>query len=225
MSRYVVKVSKSICEEFVLNKHYSRRASIFWAGYALIENEKIEGVCVFGQPSPPIQKHAFNDRDFRLYELSRLVIQSKTKNSASFLISNALKLLEPKPCAVVSFADTEWNHCGFVYQATNWIYTGSTVSHDHMYLIDGKRVHPISLRDKGITNPKEWAKNNNIQTLKPLPKHRYFQFVGSKKQKKQMLEKLNYPVIEKYPKINPNRYDDGEKIEKYINSNFQMSFL
>ena len=63
----VIPLSKALCEKWVLAKHYSHRSSIFWAGFGLEVNNKIEGVCVFGQPSPPIQKHAFTDRDFKLY--------------------------------------------------------------------------------------------------------------------------------------------------------------
>jgi len=207
----VVPISKNIAEDFVTAKHYSRRASIFWAGFGLELNGAIEGVCVFGQPSPPIQRHAFRGRDFRLYELARLVIQTKEKNAASFLVGNALKLLE-QPCAVVSYADMEQSHCGIVYQATNWLYTGATVSHDHAYIVDGKRVHPITLRDRGITNPKEWAKDNNIETVRPMPKHRYFYFCGNKRQRRDMIGKLAYPVIEKYPKCDQARYDDGPRI-------------
>jgi len=207
----VVSLSKDICEKFVLQKHYSRRASIFWAGYGLVEDNKIVGVCVFGQPSPPIQKYAFEDRDFKLYELARVVIQTTTKNAASFLVGNALKLLD-QPSAVVSYSDMEQNHCGIIYQATNWLYTGFTISHDHAYLVDGKRVHPMSLRDRGITNPKEWARENNIETIKPFPKHRYFFLNGNKRQKKIMLSKLKYPVINQYPKCDQQRYDDGPKL-------------
>lgn len=209
----VVKINKSQAEIFVKNKHYSRRASIFWAGFGLIDdNNMIVGVAVYGQPSPAIQKHAFSDRDFRLYELSRVVIQTKEKNAASFLVGNSLKMLEPKPCAVVSYADMEYNHCGIIYQATNWVYTGATLSHDKAYIIDGKRVHPMTLRDAGITNPTKWAKENNIEMVKPVKKHRYFQFVGSKTDKKHMLRKLNYPVIDSYPKCDQDRYDCGSDI-------------
>ena len=59
----VVPVSKKICDKFVLEKHYSHRAPIYWAGFALVENDRIEGVCVFGQPSPPLQKFAFREAD------------------------------------------------------------------------------------------------------------------------------------------------------------------
>lgn len=164
---------------------------------------------MYGQPSPPIQKHAFKDRDFRLYELARVVVQSKTKNASSFLVANSLKLLEPKPCAVISYADMEQNHCGIIYQATNWLYTGSTKSHDKSYIVDGKRTHPMTLRDQGITDPTRWAKENGIEMVRPLEKHRYFQFVGDKRQRATMRSKLNYPAVTQYPKCDQQRYDDG----------------
>jgi hypothetical protein len=208
----IVPISKSICDEFVLKKHYSKRKPIFWCGFGLIEHGMVVGIAVFGQPSPPIQKHAFKNRDFRLYELSRVVIQTKTKNAASFLVGNSLKMLEPKPCAVVSYADMEHQHCGIIYQATNWLFTGCTKSHDKAYLIDGKRVHPMTLRDRGITNPTEWANKNGIEMIKPEPKNRYFYLVGDKREKKKMLNKLRYSVINEYPKCDQKRYDDGEDI-------------
>jgi hypothetical protein len=208
----VIPISKQVAEQFVLNKHYSRRASIFWAGFGLEEDGQITGVAVYGQPSPPIQKHAFKDREFRLYELARVVVQSKTKNASSFLVANSLKMLEPKPCAVISYADMEQNHCGIIYQATNWLYTGATKSHDKAYIVDGKRTHPMTLRDQGITDPTRWAKENGIEMVKPMDKHRYFQFVGDKRQRRTMQEKLNYPVLTSYPKCDQRRYDDGPNL-------------
>jgi len=204
----VISADKLLCTQFVTQKHYSRRMPIFWAGFALIESNSVQGVCVYGQPSAPIQKHAFANRDFRLYELSRLVVQTKTKNAASFLIGQSLQMLE-RPCAVVSYADEQAGHCGIVYQATNWIYTGKTVSHDHSYLVDGQKLHPMTLRDRGITNPKEWARINEVETVRPDPKHRYFFLCGSKTQKARMLKSLKYPVISDYPKQEKKAYDDG----------------
>lgn len=217
----VVKLDKKTCEIFVKKKHYSRKSSIFWAGFGLVEDNKIVGVAVYGQPSPPIQKHAFIDRDFRLYELSRVVVQTETKNAASFLVANSLKMLET-PCAVVSYADMEQNHCGIIYQATNWIYTGATVSHDKLYIVDGVRLHPMSLRDKGITDPTRWAKENNIEMVKPMQKHRYFFLCGTPKQKKRMLKKLKYEVIAEYPKCEQIRYDDGDTIDILYQENFKQ---
>jgi hypothetical protein len=212
----VIPVEKGICDEWITNKHYSRRPSIFWAGFGLVVDTKLEGVCVFGQPSAPIQKHAFTARDFRLYELSRLVVQTTRKNAASFLIAGAIKQLEA-PCAIVSYADSTYGHCGYVYQATNWLYTGATKSHDHLYLIGNERLHPMTVRDRfGVTNLKDWAKANNIQTIPPEPKHRYFFLHGDRRQKRQMLAKLKYSVVDKYPKMTPRRYDAGPELNHII---------
>ena len=185
----VVRITKQQAEQFVLSQHYSKRASIFWAGFGLEIDGKIEGVVVYGQPSPPIQKHAFEARDFRLYELSRLVIQTEARNAASYLVANSLSMLDA-PCAVVSYADSEWGHAGIVYQATNWLYTGGTKSHDHAYLIDGKRVHPMTLRDMGVTDPKRWARDNGVETAPPMVKHRYFLACGTRQQRKSILRRL-----------------------------------
>lgn len=215
MTMKVVPIDKATAEKFVVNKHYSRRASIFWAGFGLEISGQIEGVVVYGQPSPPIQSHAFKDRDFKLYELARLVVQTSEKNAASFLVGNSLKLLD-RPSAVVSYADTEWGHAGIIYQATNWLYTGATKSHDHAYIVDGKRTHPMTLRDRGITDPKRWAAENGIETAPPMEKHRYFFINADRAQRKRMLDRLAYPVISEYPKLPKSRYDDGPRIEHEI---------
>jgi hypothetical protein len=207
----VKKITKKIADSVISNKHYSRRLGIFWEGFGLYKNDVLIGVCCFGQPSSPIQKYSFKNRDFRLYELTRLVVDEGHQNAASFLISQSLKMLSYKHCAVVSYADSAHGHSGIVYQATNWLYTGATFSHDCLYVVDGVRTHPMTLRDKfGITQPAKWAKENNIEKVRPSIKHRYFYLMGSKKQKKIMLEKLKYPINIQYPKAPKTIYNSGE---------------
>ncbi len=206
----VKPITKAIANAVVSNKHYSRKLGIFWEGFGLYDNDILIGVCCYGQPSASIQKHAFLDRDFRLYELTRLVVDNGHKNAASFLISQSLKMLKEKNCAVISYADSSHGHCGVVYQATNWIYTGATVAHDKLYVVHGIPTHPMTLRDQGITSPAEWARANGIETIAPKPKHRYFYFLGSKKAKKEMTAKLKYPQIASYPKADKTTYDAGE---------------
>ena len=207
----VVPLTKAQATEFVVAKHYAKRLSIFWAAFGLVIDGMIEGVAVYGQPSAPIQKHAFKNRDFKLYDLGRLVIQTEAPNAASFLLGRSLQMLE-KPCAVVTYADSEWGHAGIIYQATNWLYTGATKSHDHAYLVDGVRTHPMTLRDRGILDPKRWARENGIETVPPQEKHRYFFFVGDRRQRKVMRSKLVYPAVTQYPKLPKSTYDNGPKI-------------
>lgn len=67
----------------------------------------------------------------------------------------------------------------------------------------------MTLRDRGITDPTRWAKENGVEMVHPYEKHRYFQFVGDRRQRREMRSKLNYPVVDAYPKAPSARYDDG----------------
>lgn len=208
----VVELPKSTCDIFVLNKHYSRRAPFFTKGFGLVIAGKIEGVCVYGQTSAPMAKYGFKDRDYPLMELVRLVIQTNRKNAASFLVGNSLQNL-PKPCAVVSYADTEMGHAGIVYQSTNWIYTGLTGASGYNYIVDGVKTHPKTLFNRGFRNLKQWAEENGVDTVETSWKHRYFFFVGSKSDRKRMRASLKYPEVKPYPKLPKAEYDAGERIE------------
>lgn len=212
----VVPITKKQADSIITARHYSRRAPVFWEAFGLIENELVVGAVIYGMPSPPISRHAFEDRDFRLYELTRLVIQTTRPNAASFLVGRSLQMLSEQPSAVVSYADSEWGHAGIVYQATNWLYTGATKSHDHAYLVDGRRTHPMTLRDQGITDPKRWALENGIETAPPMLKHRYFFLNGTKRQRSVMMDKLRYPVITGYPKADKRTYDAGDHVFLHV---------
>jgi hypothetical protein len=208
----VEPITKKQADYIVTRRHYSRRGAMFWKAFALVDRQGlIEGVAVYGQPSPTINTHAFTGREFRLYELSRLVVQSTKANAASFLVGRSLRLLE-RPSAVVSYADSEWGHAGIVYQATNWLYTGATKAHHKSYVVDGKRVQSMSLYEKGITAPEKWARENGIEVVPPEVKHRYFYLNGRAFQKKAMREQLRYPVVSSYPKTDKKMYDAGPHV-------------
>lgn len=44
----VVRIDKKTADAFVVAKHYSRRAPVFWAGFGLVVNGLIDGVVVYG---------------------------------------------------------------------------------------------------------------------------------------------------------------------------------
>ena len=95
-----------------------------------------------------------------------------------------MKLL-PKPKIIVSYADTAYGHQGLVYQASNFLFTGTTKPRTDMASENGKHSRH-SLGDK-------------TQRVFRSSKHRYVFFIGSKFQKKTYLESLKYP-IQTYPK-------------------------
>jgi hypothetical protein len=132
------------------------------------------------------------------------------KNTLSFFVSKTIKMM-PNPCVLVSYADTSHNHQGYIYQATNWIYTGLSVKFMD-YMIKGmEHLHGASVFDmsRGQENRVEWLREKFGDRLymKERPqKHRYFYFIGNKYQRKQMGVELPYK-IEPYPKGDNIRYD------------------
>lgn len=87
MNYSIKRIDKQTAKYVIESMHYRKTLGVFWEAFGLYENDKLMGVVCYGQPSAPIQKHAFKDRDFRLYELTRLVIDGGNKNFASMLIS------------------------------------------------------------------------------------------------------------------------------------------
>lgn len=101
----------------------------------------------------------------------------------------------PNGTFVVSYADTAWSHVGYVYQATNFLYTGLSAKRNDTYQPNG-------------LHPRAYDKNNhsNLKQTRSQ-KHRYVYLVGDKRTKKRMRSELKYPVYDKYPKGDETRYD------------------
>ncbi len=195
-------------------KHYARRIPLITHCFGLFKKGEIKGVCTFAPPPSPHLCRGLCGKRYTLnvLEFNRMCLEDNKKNEASFFISKSIRLIE-KPKIFVSYADTRQNHVGYIYQATNWLFTGSPVAHDAEYLVDGKVLHSKGLRTMGIKAPKKWARENKIKIIKPKPKHRYIYFTGTKKQKKEMLAALRYPILP-YPKGESKRYDTSKKFPK-----------
>ena len=131
----------------------------------------------------------------KVLELNRVCLMDNTKNQASFLVANSIKLL-PKPSIIVSYADTGQGHVGYVYQATNFLFTGTTKERTDMSAGEGKH-------SRHATDP-------SIRQFRSA-KHRYIYFHGDKRQKKILNSLLKYPV-EPYPKGDSVRYDSGKEV-------------
>ena len=213
----VLKIKNHECKEWFLHKHYAKRIPSTSFAFGLYKNSVLVGVCSFGRPmSSALTKGAFNGlyQDSFL-ELNRLVInEGEDRNALSFFVSQSLKQL-PKPNVIVSYVDTSQKHHGYIYQATNWIYTGLSAKRPD-YHIKGLNLHSASITDSlGRTDKKEGIKQVTLLREKygddfymedRARKHRYFYFLGSKQVKKQMLKNLAYKV-EAYPKGDNKRYD------------------
>jgi hypothetical protein len=197
------------CKEWFLKKHYAHRIPPIEFCFGLYDNEMLIGVCSFGTPVSSVLRDLFPS--YKLYELNRLVVlDGLPKNTLSYFVSQTFNFL-PKPCVLVSYADTSQNHNGYIYQATNWIYTGLSAKFMD-YMIKGmEHLHGASIFDlsRGQENRVEWLRKKFGDKLymKERPrKHRYFYFIADKRDKKKMLKELPYE-IQSYPKGENQRYD------------------
>ncbi len=214
MTVTVFQIKSEEAAPWCKRRHYARRIPPITYAFGLYVNEILEGVVTYGSLSTPqVRNGMFEDDAFgeNIIELNRLCIDSEISNAATVLVGRSLKLL-PKPKVVVSYADTNQGHIGYVYQAANFLYTGAVTAHDSEYLVHGKKVHPRTLAANGITAPKEWAKENGIEIVRPQPKHRYVYLHGSLAERRQMRRKLKYPLVGPYPKGPTRRYELGTPV-------------
>lgn len=196
--KYVREITYHDAKPFLLEVHYARRMPPIQYAFGLFVDEKMVGCVTFGTPAsrPLCIGLAGIENADRVLELNRLVILPgyEGQNLASYLISRALKKL-PKPTFVVSYADTAWTHVGYVYQATNWLYTGVSARRMDTYQPGGK--HPRAYDKNDHSNLKQTRSS----------KHRYVYLVGDRRQRKEMRNALRYKVVDQYPKGDEIRYD------------------
>ena len=187
--------------DWLLNKHYAKRIPSISYAFGLFCNKILIGVCTFGSPASHslcigICGEGYSDK---VIELNRLCLNDHDiKNLTSYFLSNCLKLI-PKSLVIVSYADTLQNHHGYIYQATNWLYTGMTKERTDISTEDGKH-------SRHYNKNADYSINRKIRSSK----HRYVYFTGTKKLKKQMLSNLKYEIMP-YPKGKNKRYDASYK--------------
>tara|TARA_R100001460_G_C3512250_1_gene171597 strand:- start:50 stop:634 length:585 start_codon:yes stop_codon:yes gene_type:complete len=184
----VKKINYNDTKPFILNIHYAKRMPSISYAYGLFLNNELVGIVSYGSPaSPSLCKGiaGLENKSF-VIELNRLVLKYNKKNEASMLVGKSLQLL-PKPKIVVSYADTNQNHVGFIYQATNFYFTGTSKPRTDMASKNGKHPrHHLGDKTKRVFRSS---------------KHRYVYLVGNKKDKKYFLNNLKYPLLN-YPKKN-----------------------
>jgi hypothetical protein len=198
---------------WLLTKHYARRTAPVTYAFGVYEDGALLGVVTYGTPVSSSLRAGICGPEWadRVLELNRLCCESR-KNLASLLVGRSLAML-PHPRVVVSYADTAMGHVGYVYQATNFLYTGLSAKRTDWKVRGQEHLHgaTISDRTRGMANRAEAirAMYGDDFYLQDRPrKHRYVYFVGTKNERQQMRGVLRYPV-EPYPKGESQRYDAG----------------
>jgi len=203
--KYSVKsIDSDQTYDWLLNKHYAKRIPSISYAFGLYESDVLKGIMTIGKPASPSLCDGICGKEFSkfVYELNRLCVEDDLeKNVLSFFVSNSLKLIK-EDLILVSYADSLWNHNGYIYQATNWIYTGATKERTDIGHEDGTHSRHY---DKSI--------DYSIRKFRSS-KHRYVYFLG--KSKKIFKSNLKYG-IEPYPKGENKKYDSSYKPKVQLN--------
>ena len=195
---YVQLITADDYVVWTTHKHYAHRRPCVSYAYGLYTDRRLVGVCTFGMPPNYVEMKAWEP--YSLLELNRLCVnEGLPRNTLSFFVSQSIKYL-PLPTVLISYADIDWNHSGYIYQATNWIYTG----------IGGKDRSERYLLKDGSTHHRRHNETIPLSMIQeiiiPSGKHRYYYFHGNKKDKRAMRKMLRYPILP-YPKGANKRYD------------------
>lgn len=208
----VLQIDNLYTKEWILKKHYANRTCSISYAYGLFNcDEVLVGICTFGYP-PNYNynkgKCIFNNYEVLTLELNRLITNDGLeKNVLSLFVSQSLNLL-PKPSCIVSYSDPNNGHYGYIYQATNWIYTGNSTPKFKYHFEDGTT---FDIR-RGIDD-KIKQHGKIIRKEKMIPTQRYIYFNGNKNDKRKMRTNLKMKIYP-YPKGQNTYYDASYECEK-----------
>ena len=209
----VEAVNRQECEPFILKIHYAKRWPSVSYRFGLFYSDELVGVVTYGTPSSSTLRSGIAGERYKndVLELNRLGLKYNRSNEASVLVGRSIKLL-PRNKIIVSFADTSQGHVGYVYQATNFFYTGLSAKRTNWVVKGKEHLHGQSIadefRNRRSKQPTLWGdevtkgraalmreKYGEDFTLNDRPrKHRYIYFHGGKKWKKDVIKNLNYSL-------------------------------
>lgn len=198
---------------WLLQKHYAKRIPQIMYSFGLYEDDQLIGVITYGIPASPSLCMGICGKEYsdKVYELNRLCLLNNDKNQSSFLVANSIKLM-PKPCIIVSYADTEQGHIGYVYQASNFMYTGLSAYRVDWTVKGLEHKHSKTLSDGMTLESIKKKYGDDFYYKARSRKYRYIYFHGSKTDKKVMNRLLKYK-IEPYPKGDSQKYDSGTTVQ------------
>ena len=178
--------SKEACD-FLLPRHYSGRTPSISQAFGWKVDGKLQAVCTFGKPaSPYVCSGVCGDKwKDHVYELNRLCREEDFHEPLSSFVSACLRRLSVNNWIIVSYSDTQMNHHGYIYQATNFIYTGETKERTDIY--DGYGKH-----GRHFTKELQECDIREVRSAK----HRYVYFcTRDRRIKKEWQQELNWPVM------------------------------
>lgn len=163
-----------------MNFHYAKRIpSQPMTAFSVFEDSLWCGCICFNAGIEGINK-PYSLRMGQVSELVRVALNGK-QSSTSKALSLALKVFKktnPLVKLVVSYADSDENHIGVIYQATNWIYEQSKKTSNAFFCKKtGKPIHSRQISNTGFTvqfgTKKKCFKKEDVIEVKKGIKYKY----------------------------------------------------
>ena len=135
---------------FVEQWHYSSNVNGITAAecFGLFCDGELIGAMIYGKVGMANAWKPYGDSDQDVIELRRLCcIDNTPKCTESYFIGKTLRYLKQnsKYQTVVSYADAFHDHSGIIYQATNFLYLGTTPK-GMVIIYQGKSYHDKTIR-------------------------------------------------------------------------------
>lgn len=188
IARANTKAINYACKNF----HYSKSVPAVQYGYNVYnDNDEWCGVILYGGGANNNMPKSFGKNAGEVLELVRVALNGKQETTSKAVAMSLKQLHKDNPLCqiVVSYADHRQKHLGTIYQATNWIYIGKTITSDTQYFYKGKWTHERTIN----------AQKNKEQLKATLPKRENsnkfkYVFCFNKRERKEYLKiALPYP--------------------------------
>lgn len=188
----ITQANRKAVEYACRNFHYSKAVPAIQYAYN-VYNDKDEwcGVIVYGGGANNNLPKSFGKNAGEVLELERVALNGKQETTSKAVAMTLKQLHKDDPLCkiVVSFSDHRQRHIGTIYQATNWIYLGLTITSDTQYFYNGKWTHERTINSRPDRDKlkKTLPKRENSNKFKYI-------FCFDKKERKQYLAKaMPYP--------------------------------
>ena len=206
MKGRVVYLSPSEAWDFLAPRHYAGRRPPISKAFGWQIDGRLVAVCTFGKPASPSLCEGIcgGGNSKYVYELNRLCRIEELQEPLSQFVSACLRRLKVENWIIVSFSDTAMHHNGYIYQACNFMFTGTTKQRTDKYVEGGKHSRHYSNDQQGQYRLVRSAKN------------RYVFFATRNRHLKKEWEKaMRYPILP-YPKEPNQNYVLGEYIKPQL---------
>jgi len=149
--RLEIASSKAIryaCMKF----HYANSVPVNTFGYSVFNDENEWcGVILYGTGANNNIGKAYCLSQGEVIELVRMALNGKHKSTSKALAISMRLIKKDVQLArlLISYADIDQEHYGTIYQATNWIYVGTSMLNatDSSWVVNGNRYHGRIISD------------------------------------------------------------------------------